>query len=278
MEKVTIGNPVDSLPGGTLNELIEFVEWAKRVGLFRRPDALPPPSAPAQVTITVKNTTAANLNFGAVLGCDDPLDTPNSGADNGNQYRRPVFTGVAPDATNHASKFVILQSSANADGGAEGLKIGLTPVKVYVNDAAHKFAKVKGGDTSQLESATAGPAEIWWKESGTGTKWALVLLGGGGGGGGSADSGVYVFKVTTEIPAATDERASSWGIGSGKIYDFNTGRLTETEHDLYSMHPQIIPADSYVKAKLIFVGDTINEAVYWVDNFSCYEYPWYVEA
>lgn len=179
MNRLPIGQPITEFPARTFNHLVDFVAAAERNGLAIPP--LPSQTSPiAAISAVVKNTTANDLPWASILGCDDPLDKPDSGADNGNQFRRPVLSGVSPDATTHATKFVILQTAASAGGGAEGLKIGFAYVKVYVNDAAHKFAKVKTGDTTQLESATSGPAEIWWKETGTGTKWALVLIGGGG--------------------------------------------------------------------------------------------------
>jgi hypothetical protein len=55
---------------------------------------------------------------------------------------------------------------------------GVTPVKLDVKDIDHRYARVKPGDATQLQSAAAGPAYIIWKQSGAGTdKWAYVRLG-----------------------------------------------------------------------------------------------------
>jgi hypothetical protein len=54
---------------------------------------------------------------------------------------------------------------------------GVFACKVNVTNEAHKFAKAKDGDRTQLQSASCGVLQLLWKEGGTGAnKWALGAL------------------------------------------------------------------------------------------------------
>jgi hypothetical protein len=50
-------------------------------------------------------------------------------------------------------------------------------VKVDVTDEDHGYADVTDADATKLTSVSRGSAQILWKESGTGLKWATVRLG-----------------------------------------------------------------------------------------------------
>ncbi|MCX7806289.1 MAG: hypothetical protein N3A38_14040 [Planctomycetota bacterium] len=58
---------------------------------------------------------------------------------------------------------------------------GLSPARVYVTDEDHQFAAPVEGSPNYLLSAATGPFRIVHKESGTGTKWAIVQLSAPGG-------------------------------------------------------------------------------------------------
>ena len=85
-----------------------------------------------------------------------------------------------PAAADHIGNFVILLEPAAGEIGRACIS-GVCPVRVDVNDEDDQFADVKDGEATMLESAPTGSARIIWKESGTGTKWAVVRLGGGAG-------------------------------------------------------------------------------------------------
>jgi hypothetical protein len=64
------------------------------------------------------------------------------------------------------------------------------------------FAAPAVGDSTKLVSAASGPAIILHKETGTGTKKALVFLTGSGGGGGALSSGMASIGEFTITSAA----------------------------------------------------------------------------
>jgi len=123
--------------------------------------------------VLVKNATGADVGRFGVLGIDDVLITPG---DNEAEFlSRTALTGVTPTA-DHRGRFVVLLEPLRAGALGRAVVTGPAPVQVNVNHEDHGWADVKDGDATQLESAHTGAARILWKESGTGTKWAVVLL------------------------------------------------------------------------------------------------------
>jgi hypothetical protein len=53
---------------------------------------------------------------------------------------------------------------------------GVVPVQIDISDANHGFAEVKDNAAASLKSVAIGSAQILWKQTGTGLKWALVRL------------------------------------------------------------------------------------------------------
>jgi hypothetical protein len=58
-------------------------------------------------------------------------------------------------------------SAAPAGEFGRALLVGVTPVKLEVDDADHAFADVTDGDAIKLTTADAGGAQILWKEAGS---------------------------------------------------------------------------------------------------------------
>lgn len=110
-----------------------------------------------------------------ILGLSDLNQTP-TGAIN-NFLATIVFTGVNP-TSDYAGKFAIVQEPI-AKGAVGRAKIsGISQVKVNFSSAAHGYAEASAtGDVIELTSTATGRdggAEVLWKESGTGSKWAII--------------------------------------------------------------------------------------------------------
>ena len=137
-------------------------------------DGIPSPLG-GPVEILVRNTTADALPPRSVVGIDTPTFTY---ANEPYQfYDRDVMDGEAPTAT---ATIAITQEpiSVNAIGVARVL--GMARVQVYISNENHTHA-IPTTLTTQLTSATTGPATILHKDStGTGVKWCVVMLGGQG--------------------------------------------------------------------------------------------------
>lgn len=130
------------------------------------------------VTVLVRNNTGSTLAYPGVLALGDPVisavDEPQT------VQQQPGFEGDVPAAATDVFAVVIESIEDGAFG--RGVVQGVAVCDIDVTDTGHEFAAPTPGDETQLTSAASGPARIVWKDSGTGTKRAVVLLGGGGGG------------------------------------------------------------------------------------------------
>jgi hypothetical protein len=166
--------------------------------------------------ISVLNDTGAALDRFAVVAVGDPAITLAANPDEFPNSR--VYTAETPTAT---SIFAITQTPLAADAVGQAVLLGETNCLLAVNDEAHTHAK-PGTSTTDLDTATSGPALILWKESGTGSgKKAKVLLTGQAGG-----SGTDVSLVETDSSATPPA-----GYSSARKYTFDAATGTRTYGD-----------------------------------------------
>jgi hypothetical protein len=125
--------------------------------------------------ILVRNSSGADADRLGVLAMTAPLVLP---ADNEPEaLARVALDGDAPAAD--TDPFCVLLEPL-ADGAIGRAAVaGVAWALVDFSDAGHGFAAPEAGETGALASAGSGPARVVWKESGTGVKKALVLLGAG---------------------------------------------------------------------------------------------------
>lgn len=189
-------------PGDDVRRLIKNAAWINHVtnAADRVAPAIPSTRSGgipghARLVLDVVN------NSGAAIDAPYPilrLTTPAiSLSDNANiVFNDPQFMGDTPDAST-AGSFVVVQGPIGAGVARPAVLVGLTWCKVNVTNAAHAYATAINGDNTKVQSATAG-VPIVWKESSTGEKWALLLLGAL-----SPAAGLQWGQSTTAITAAT---------------------------------------------------------------------------
>lgn len=172
-------SPGDSLAisAKTFNTLIDTANLTRkqRMGPAGARPAQQPPVTPANLAY-IKWTTGSLLER-SVVKISDPVI---SAVDNPVTVQRtPVFTAGTPDATDNAFAITIEPTAAGTISKA--VVSGVAVVDVNVSDITHQFAAPAAGQTGYLASAASGPARILWKDTGTGIKRAVVLLGVGDG-------------------------------------------------------------------------------------------------
>lgn len=147
-----------------------------------------PPHPPA--TVLVRNDTGGDLDRFAVVALGAPAVAHAD--DETEFFRRPNLAADAPEG-GEAVFGVLLEPAA--DGAFAPAQVsGVCPVRVNVTSEAHTHASPVAGDTEMLGSDTAG-VPVLWKESGTGTKWAYVLLGS------AAAAGTIAVEAADGTPA-----------------------------------------------------------------------------
>jgi hypothetical protein len=171
-QKVKAGDKL-RMPAAAYNA---FIDAAKDFqNRQRNTDGSAQPGAePSSTVVLVKNDSGAGLERYAVLGISGPIYTPD---DNLDSFKNKLaFIGAVPTTAGYTGKFAVLLEPAANGTIVRAVVAGVVPVKVDFGDAAHGFADVKNLDSTSLKSNAAGSAQILWKQSGTGVKWALVRL------------------------------------------------------------------------------------------------------
>jgi hypothetical protein len=144
------------------------------VNAYKRNGVVSPGSKRPDGTILIRNDTGGNLSRYSVVGL---------GASVCNPATKEIFfdseivlAGETPTLASHVGKFAILGDAIREDQVGYAHVRGFVQATVEVVDEAHGFADVTDGDPTKLTSNTTGNARIVWKESGTGTKRAIVEL------------------------------------------------------------------------------------------------------
>ncbi|MFO0806683.1 MAG: hypothetical protein U0791_26555 [Gemmataceae bacterium] len=126
-------------------------------------------------------STGSTLAAFSTLSYGTPLIDPSAAAsDRLLASKRPAIAGVTPSAATANRPFLITMEPIQGGSLGRAVASGLAVVQVSVSSASHWRAKPSAGVTANLVSTTSGGVPILWKESGTGTKWAMVLLDFGG--------------------------------------------------------------------------------------------------
>lgn len=150
------------------DRVADLVEEQMRAGGFAGKGRAPAPAG----LVLVKNTSGSAVGRFEILGIDGVVVEQTDNADE--FYKRVALTAGSPSTSSHPGKFVITWEPIANNGIGRAYVTGVCQVQINVTDASHGYADVTNGDSTKLTSAVAGGAQILWKESGTGTKWAVV--------------------------------------------------------------------------------------------------------
>jgi hypothetical protein len=199
-------NKGDILPGIPTDGWNAFVHTWQRVQAMRKPGNGPGAAASVpHVIAEIQNTTGDLIDAEfPILAMGEPVFTF---ADNAEAIRdAPRFKGTTPDADTQIGDVAIVQGPIGDDEFRVAIIQGPAHCEIDVTDESHTHAKPKADDNTKLESATSG-AKIRWKESGTGTKKAVIVLGGGAGGGPGVD--IKIVLIDDDIDGITEDGPSS---------------------------------------------------------------------
>ena len=171
MEKVTAGSPL-RIPAATFNS---FIDAAQAVKDMQAKTSVQKKNTNSGL-IVIENNSGGDLEAYDILGIDDPITTPTTDEDRFCEY--VAFGGSTPDETKHIAKWaLLLEPVASGEVGRAAVN-GVFPAKINVIDEDHTHAEMSDG-SSTLDSSPSGAAQIIWKESGTGEKWATIRIDGG---------------------------------------------------------------------------------------------------
>lgn len=190
------GDPITDGPHSSAawSEVVSNIRKIERIQKTG-PNNVPSPLFADRTMVRVKNASGVKRNRFDVLGISDSLLDP---AEVPSLFKSQIkLTGVTPDASDHTGKFVILAQAIDANAVGWAWISGICVAHVDFDSEAQEYADIKDGDAGLLAGAGSGAAQVLWKESGTGPKWAVVRLGNPGGGGGAS---AIKFKVIAVGP------------------------------------------------------------------------------
>lgn len=161
------------------------------------------------------------------------------------------------DADTHGNRFAICVEPLQYDKIRKARVSGVFGCKVYISDETHRFAVPSNG---YLQSASGGPVEIIWSESGTGTLWAYVRMNG--------SSGFGTLDPFT-VPSGTDATADTteWDITDQPLKEDGVtpylGVIIEAQTRIYSDGTSTYQFQREVKAdsagNVVYVGPEVRE-------------------
>lgn len=170
-------NPGDRLRigAGDWNDVRRYVR-ARRLGDGLEGGANPIGLLSTTQTIAMaRNTGETDLERGDVAKVTAPIVLP---ADNEAEWWNRLSVDVARPATVALGDWLgVVVTPIPAGRIGRVVLAGVTQCRLNVIHASHVLAGAIGGDAI-LRTNTVGPHAIVWKESGTGTKRAIVQLGG----------------------------------------------------------------------------------------------------
>lgn len=163
------------IPADIYNRFLSTIQYVEQLRRGQKPDSQRVPRDCGLVC--VKNASGAAVGRFGVLGIDG-LIAATDPANNVESFKNgPCLSGKTPALETHRGKFVVLLQplAENAIGWA--VASGVVPVKTDFTYADQPYADAKNSDATMLAAGEGGAAQVLWKESGTGTKWAVVRVG-----------------------------------------------------------------------------------------------------
>lgn len=124
--------------------------------------------------IRVLNESGSNLSRYSVSGLVQPIFLPSENLDS---FQSEVMFRIGAPSSTSPGKFCILIDPLGIGNIARAMVAGVCQVKVNIVNTSHIWAECATGITANLVSGATGSAEMIWKESGTGVKWAVVRIG-----------------------------------------------------------------------------------------------------
>ncbi|HRQ75596.1 MAG TPA: hypothetical protein PK098_06715, partial [Phycisphaerales bacterium] len=167
--------------------------------------------------VLVRNESGQARERFQVLAIDGPMFNPENALEG---FKNRVVLKATTPGNDDASRFVILLEPLAVNAIGMACVSGVCPVKVDIKDEKHDFADVRSGQAGHLTSNSGGGgAQMIWKESKTGVRWAVVRL--------SNRNDVFPAEVTGHSTAPMGD--PQWGQHAWKEVQWNEEEA-EWEH------------------------------------------------
>lgn len=210
LTKVNVGTPFrDALKADTWNAFIDAAVDTKKRAEGRERHISAGRERPAN-TVLVQNTTGGDLDALSVVAPSAPITTPTELLEE--FQSRSGWVVVTPASSHFGIFFVTAESIPNNEFGLAYCS-GVVPVFTEMPHAILLRADIDAGTATKLECCLNGSAQVIYRESGAGDRWAAVRLG-------NPQDVVAVGKTNANPHAInTQGQVSIWQNGSDTGYD-----------------------------------------------------------
>lgn len=174
MAKVSAGDPL-RISAREWNTLVEVGD-AWRSGLLSAVDGGTGVSVPTGLVLPMKNSTGSVIDRFHAAAISGVLFSPTANADTFKNQIGGGLTAVAMSSS-YFGKFCVFQETTANNLIGRAVIHGVTVTQITVNHADHDRVDVDTAGGSKLVSQFYGAGQILYKESGTGTKWAVIRIG-----------------------------------------------------------------------------------------------------
>jgi hypothetical protein len=130
--------------------------------------------------VLVRNDSGSDCQATDVLGIDDSVVDPTSGADPPPAFLQGItLKGITPATPDHlGGKFVICAEPIKSNAVGKAWAAGLCIAYLDVQDTTDLYAEIQDGESSALTTGASGSARIVWMDgSDTGEQYAIIQLG-----------------------------------------------------------------------------------------------------
>ena len=155
--------------------------------------------------VKVKNIGPDRSQFD-IVGLPEPIFDPAEAVELA-EFRREVSFDARRPLCEHVAKFGVLLEPINEDAVGLAVVSGVVQCLIEIDEESHRFADITPLDATKLTSlATGGAAQILWKESGLGEKWAIVRISNG-----IPDETCVSSSTTTDTSETSDTTSGTTG-------------------------------------------------------------------
>lgn len=169
-QKTQAGRPLE-IPAATWNAMIDAAR-AHAEQQHRQDTGTDLLSRQADL-VKVRNESGQDLPRFSVLGIDTPVIPPEA---NEREFKNQVALRATLPDQSHTGRFVVLHDPLRANRIGRAWVSGVCVCRVQVEQDWHTHAVADPGNTGSLLSKPDGAAQILWRQSGLGLRWAVVRL------------------------------------------------------------------------------------------------------
>jgi hypothetical protein len=173
MRKPQRGDPL-KITARIYGDILDTIDYVK--ALRRSDTASLTRLARDRGLVKIKNESGEYVHRFGILGIDGIISAINPTDDLDAWKSEPVLSGITPASPDHCGRFVVAVEPMEDDAIGWACMSGIVPVQVDFTYDASVYADAKDDDFEKLV-ASEGGMPVLYKESGTGTKWALVQMG-----------------------------------------------------------------------------------------------------